>query len=380
VKRENEISMPYDDVRLVAPYTVTDIDSNGQKFERVADVIVDKVDMEEHTSGKNLFTGEEDDWNISEDQRVDPETDQKIYHRYIAGTRTVIEWPWQQDKPAEDGQEKPKTNEDDSQGIMQKSLKSLQSLLPSGKAKEAKRIAAQEDQQKKREQMAEQQREARKNILAKPREKDPREYEDDTPRNVVEINEMDMDNAGLFRPTLLYPTMPVSIITELRDLRAKEVDEKAIDKDERIEQLRAQRRERVQKEKEQIAARIASMKTPMQIRRDLEQAKKQKHDLAAPTAPSEALLRVLGKQMDKNERLRKEIKVSRAEGLARMEQERTRMQEEKAAKKAHVQEAIAEKRARIQKAAEERTRMREVKGRQVWKGRHEAKAVHELNV
>lgn len=263
-------------------------------------MIVEAIDMERHTQGIDPFTGKYS-YNIPKEHQVDPKTEEVIWHRYVAGTRQPIEWPWEESrqKKADDarrpGAEKPENKdtdlmqnlEEEKTGGVTDILKKANPLnwLRGDKAEKKTEVvskAADEDN-------LTETYNPETEIRTRPRESEPVEHADDTPRNIVEsVN---------FIPYLIYRPLPETIGEELAGL-AKE--QKEIDAEKEVE-LRVQRKAAVAEkklEKERIlAARISSMKTPMQLRWELEQVKKVKYDPKAPQPASEDLLLALGKHM-----------------------------------------------------------------------------------
>jgi large subunit ribosomal protein L24 len=92
-KREFNFPFNVNDLRLVVPMTVTEL-RDGRPVKVQQDVIVDKITLERYTRGVDPYTGTRTSKNtIPEEHRKDPKTDLPIYHRYIAGTRHIVEWP-----------------------------------------------------------------------------------------------------------------------------------------------------------------------------------------------------------------------------------------------------------------------------------------------
>lgn len=92
-KREFNFPFNVNDLRLVVPMSVTEI-HDGRPVKVQQDVIVDKVVLEKYTRGLNPYTGERSHNNvILPEHRINPKTNEPVYHRYIAGTRHVIDWP-----------------------------------------------------------------------------------------------------------------------------------------------------------------------------------------------------------------------------------------------------------------------------------------------
>lgn len=277
---------------------------NGEQVRR--DVIVEAVDMEKHVSGANPFTGEEDT-AIPEEQQVDPVTEQPIWHRYIAGTRTPILWPWEtsKQKKLDDAQRKDATNEEKEAEKPTNEEKSLlqkvnpMNLLPGRKQKEKElaeaKLAAQEPTAEDEDYFTTPENVTR----GKPRKYEPADYPDDTNRNEVE---MDGPEYNPFIPTLLYSPLPPSIAEELSDLKESANKETADREKESSLTTIIEEKRRIRNEK--VAAREQAnkdrMKTPMQIRWELEQAKKVKYDPTQPIAAPENLLLALGAHMAAN--------------------------------------------------------------------------------
>ena len=72
---------------------VTEI-RDGHPVNVQQDVIVDNIQLELYTKGIDPYTGERTRENtIPPDNYMDPKTNEPIYHRYIAGTRQLIDWP-----------------------------------------------------------------------------------------------------------------------------------------------------------------------------------------------------------------------------------------------------------------------------------------------
>jgi large subunit ribosomal protein L24 len=128
-KREFNFPFNVNDLRLVVPMTVTEL-RDGRPVKVQQDVIVDKITLERYTRGVDPYTGTRTSKNtIPEEHRKDPKTDLPIYHRYIAGTRHVIEWPLETsvddlELPEEDVKNTP----EESQGIGAKVRKGLSML------------------------------------------------------------------------------------------------------------------------------------------------------------------------------------------------------------------------------------------------------------
>jgi large subunit ribosomal protein L24 len=299
-KHEFEVPIPYEDVRLVIPDDVYQT-VGGRTVKSRQDVIVDAIDMERHTRGIDPFTGQYS-YNIPKEHQVDPKTEEVIWHRYVAGTRQAIEWPWEESRQKKlDDARRP--------GGKAEIKKAHTDLLDPEKKrgvadvlKKANPLTWFRGEEKKEDANAKSVAEQEENTPNyndynpenqyrwKPQDRVP-DYDDDTPRNLVEISE-----AEEFIPTLVYPPMPETVAEELgnwkREVEKKEYDEK------RAAELREERRRASKLDKErELQKRIESMKTPMQVRWELQQKQKQKHDPIAPQPDSQDLLLALGQHM-----------------------------------------------------------------------------------
>lgn len=269
------------------------------------DVIVDAVDLEKHTRGTNPFTGEEDERNISEEHQVDPTTEEVIWHRYISGTREPIEWPWEKSEQKKEDEKRrncgDKGGEIEEEQDVEKSkvegkgissfVRTLGGLRKDPKAKEQEESKPLTPKHGDRLERLNPESVTR----AKPRERELPGHDDDTTRNLVEI----LDTAPeYFVPTLVYPPMPNSVIEELRDERARRYGPASKENTAEDRQVARQQAEEAKEETRQ--KRINSMKTPLQIRWELEQAKKAKCDPTSPPQLPEGLLLALGNHMKAN--------------------------------------------------------------------------------
>ncbi|KAF3032603.1 hypothetical protein E8E12_003252 [Didymella heteroderae] len=309
-RRESEMPIPMDDLRLVVPYASTSFSPNGQNV--YEDVIVDNVVMERHTTGIDPFTGTDyGNAEIPKEHQYDPETALPIFHRYIAGTRYRIAWPWETEKkPKASDSTLPAPNEKAAQGWLSKTLGTLRhpiTTLQSWRSQPAKkqRVKRAEgpvsvDTLESRVETIEA-REARKQRSAILRSEDPK-YKDahdvvDTTRNIVEGSES-------MSYTLVAPPFPETLSQELRGdifelrqearndteaphkpVRAKYMSEKAL-----AAQEFAQRKARA----------AERMKTPMQLRWEQEQAKKKLAKKDGPAVDTDTLLAALGQHMAAN--------------------------------------------------------------------------------
>ncbi|KAF2833970.1 hypothetical protein CC86DRAFT_339661 [Ophiobolus disseminans] len=307
-KRANEVPIPMNDVRLVVPYEMTEIlrlfdKATGNVEETLTkvckDVIVDKVFMERHTTGIDPFTGKDyGDAEIPKDHQYDPRTSLPIFHRYIAGTQHRIEWPWEKPKVVEDtGLIEEDTP--DRPGFLSRtwstvrhpinSLKSMTSKKPENKAPKAADGEAMFTA--KRLEDAKQQA----SIKKLPKSKDPglaAAYDDiDTTRNIVE----DADSMAY---TLVAPPFPDTLGAELRDDIAS-FERAALEDKDSPRPLKFKRRSRMGDLMGGIArAKLLAaqkMKTPMQLRWEMEQARKIKKKETEPLVSTSELLEALNR-------------------------------------------------------------------------------------
>lgn len=298
-KHENEVPLPLADVRLVIPY---ELSQQGQK--RYSDVMVDKIFMERHTTGIDPYTGTDyGDAEIPENHQYDPQTGLPIFHRYIAGTRHRIEWPWEREEDFEDNFVTEESAED-RQSWLRKTMGTIRHPITSikswrGQSKQESTGAGKIEGTPAAELETIEQREMEKRRRERPRSNDPNlpeAYDTDTTRNIVE-------GADSMSYTIIAPPFPDTLGEELRG----EVHDFAIEvkkdpeaprnsvKVKRTSDQGVIARE-VAKEKQRAAER---MKTPMQLRWELEHAKKLQAQKKSPLVETDALLTALGQHMQK---------------------------------------------------------------------------------
>ncbi|KAI4652291.1 hypothetical protein J4E93_002490 [Alternaria ventricosa] len=304
-KIENEVPMPLSNVRLVVP---AEIDQGSQK--RYEDVVVEKIYMERHTTGIDPYTGTDyGNDTIPEEHQYDPRTGLPIFHRYIAGTRQRLEWPWER---VEDTGNVGTTKETgkDKQTLVRRALAKVSqpfTSLSSWRSKN-KENQAQQDATNSRSpvdfeaKFAEIQRQEQERFKsAAPISIDPElpsAYEVDTRRNIVEGSQS-------MAYTLVAPPFPDTLAEELRgDIHEFSIKAKK-DRD-----PEAPRPIKIAKHSEQgvVAREIAkqqhraaqAMKTPMQLRWELEHQKKVQSQKEKPLVDQESLLAALGQHMQKS--------------------------------------------------------------------------------
>ena len=121
-----------------------------------------------------------------------------------------------------------------------------------------------------------------------------------------------------FVPTLVYPPMPESVIEELEDTYLN-FSERVKRDPVAAEEYRAQRKAEEEAKLREREARIQAMKTPMQVKWELAQAKKPKYDPKQPTLPSQALLVALGQHMAmKGKKLDRQTALKASENARKM--------------------------------------------------------------
>jgi large subunit ribosomal protein L24 len=302
--------MPYDNVRLLVPWDVEYETKDGTIVKERQDVIVDAIELEKHTTGRNPFTGEVNQPIIPEEHQVDPTTEEVIWHRYIAGTRQPIEWPWEESRQKEMDEKRRKRNEQGDEAVEEDAGKSAtEGSQGAGGFLRTANPMNWLRKNKSSDQDAQVSKESEGNHLApdydvenqhraRPREFEPPAYDDDTGRNIIEIDENHPDH---FVPTLVYPPMPETVAEELRDTHISHINRKRVENQLSPEELKAERAARKAEKEAAKQRRLDSMKTPMQIRWDLEQAKKAKYDPNNPTPPPADLLLALGRHMEANQ-------------------------------------------------------------------------------
>jgi large subunit ribosomal protein L24 len=302
--RENEAPIPLANLRLVVPYATTSYSSEGaQAITSAQDVVVDKIYMERHTTGIDPFTGTDyGDAEIPAKHQYDPQTGLPIFHRYIAGTRHRIEWPWETEKTARNSNKAPKKKTEHQTWLgktlstLRHPITTLQRLTGTSSNSSAPRIVEPESDEPLLTQLETVEAKRQQKLRAKPRTKAEKTdaYEIDTTRNIVE-------GAESMSYTLVAPPFPETLGAELRG----DIHDFAIaarkDQDNPYNAIRPSRSTPQQqaalellKQKREAALK---MKTPMQVRWEAEQAKKK---ATAPAVNTDMLLQALGKHMIKS--------------------------------------------------------------------------------
>lgn len=293
--REWSAPISIDDVRLVVPQTI-----NGIR----RDVIVEKLEIERHTSGLNLFTGNEEK-DIPEAQQVDPETGETIWHRYISGTRTRIPWPWEETaQKKQDARENEGVDDSLLEGEKTKSLGTAEarnggSLTISERIGRAvglgKSRKSAETKTKSPETTAATDDVPEGTVFTKPRTQEPRVNVGDTTRNFIED-----ETYKSWMPSLRYEPFPSSILEEVAgpEWKRNKIDRDAEDFEQRLAEMRLEKTQIKAEKKSTVQAHIDTMKTPLEVKWELAQAAKAKqHDPRAPPQVPESLLSAIGQHI-----------------------------------------------------------------------------------
>ena len=293
-----------DSVKLVVPYASTSSSPTGQSI--YEDVIVDNILFERHTTGIDPFTGTDyGDAEIPKEHQYDPETGLPIFHRYIAGTRYRIAWPWETETKAADSSV-PTPNKKAAQGWLSKTLgtlrhpiTTLQSWRNPSSNKKPRRAPSTLPLSSQVENIEHSQ--LRKQRRANLRSEDPKHKEAhdsvDTTRNIVE-------GSDSMSYTLVAPPFPETLGQELRGDIVELNTNARHDSDAPYKPIRGKYmspKAQAAQEFAQKKARAAErMKTPMQLRWEQEQVKKQVARKESPAVDTDTLLAALGQHMSAN--------------------------------------------------------------------------------
>ncbi|KAF2273243.1 uncharacterized protein EI97DRAFT_436298 [Westerdykella ornata] len=276
-KMESAFPLDYSAVRLVIP-KVFERTVGGRTIKETRDVIVEDIIMEKHTSGVDPFT-RETVLEIPKEHQVDPHTGKAIWHRYIAGTREPIPWPWEKE-PQQDEDDLPEAAEPEKTGV--KSL--LEKANPLTWFGKGKKDGAVSEPSSTSTPEQEETYDPKKMVRGEPNEYEPPDFDDDTTRNYVDEK--------TFVPVLTSLPIPPTVIEELnlsyRYLREHQLERRAANQ---------AAKEAKERERQARIDALARMKTPMQIRYELMQAKKIKYDPKSPAPPHAQLLAALGKHI-----------------------------------------------------------------------------------
>jgi len=274
---------------------------------------VDKLVMERHTTGIDPFT----DINYGKDEfpkehRFDPETGLPIFKRYIAGTRSIVQWPWEFDPEEHKGIDQQEESSSDvkseaAKGRLRRSIDWVKStsstatkaVLSSTKKREEE-LERKKQEQDDRELLTIEKgiQEAQEQPYPKSKEERVQpDSDDDTGRNYAEVT----PETRSFYPTLVYPPFPNELSTELaQDIRIQSwADAKDKSGSNTTGQDLARKfREKKEAEERVEVEKLEVMKTPMQLRWEVEREKKLREE--KPLVQTEALLLALGSHMQAN--------------------------------------------------------------------------------
>ncbi|KAF2848968.1 hypothetical protein T440DRAFT_453387 [Plenodomus tracheiphilus IPT5] len=303
-KHEAERPIDIADVRLVVPY-----ERNQGGVRSYTDAIVEQVQMERHTTGIDPFTGTDyGDAEIPKDHQYDPKTGLPIFHRYIAGTRQRIQWPWETRNALEYNEftlKAGKRTRKNKKSLIQRTISTIRHPITSIKSWTSRPAAKKRIIPKRRltpqekDQLRQKRFDARELKRQKPiprsQKTERREtfFGVDSTRNIVE-------NADSTWYTLVEPPFPQTLSEELRgDIHDRKIEvRKAPDAPPKVKI----KRENVVGKAVSVARQrgVQSMKTPMQLRWEMEQARKLADQKKNPLVETEALLAALGEHMVKS--------------------------------------------------------------------------------
>lgn len=306
-RHRSEVPMPMAHVRLVVPYESTQ--DGVRKFE---DVIVEELYMERHTTGIDPFNGTDyGDAAIPEHHQYHPSTGLPIFHRYIAGTKNCIEWPWES-KATLDNDDLPsfQPQPQSEKSLLRKALGTLRHPITSLKSWTSKPTAetatnVKDEVPEPREpkwvrKLASIERAEANKTKAKLRTRWPDgkpDYGRQGTKNII------VKGAPSMSYSLVAPPFPDTLGIELRHNIHSHNSEvrSAPDAPPRIKFKRDSAPALAVRDAAIAKQRAADrMKTPMQLRWEIEQAKKKAEKKAKPLVQTEALLVALGQHMRKN--------------------------------------------------------------------------------
>jgi large subunit ribosomal protein L24 len=296
-KHESAVPIPLDHVRLVVPGEI--IQGSTKRY---GDVMVEKIFMERHTTGIDPYNGTDyGDAEVPKHHQYDPRTGLPIFNRYISGTQHRIEWPWErvEDELAES--EAPEESPEERRTwrtTLTQPFTSLARWRSKNKEVESAKQGEQLSAAEKFQEIELEEKNKARDMVPRSQDPDlPHAYDNiDTTRNNVE---------GLsVRYSLVSPPFPDTLGEELRsDIRdfseklRKDPDApRASIKIPRNSEQGVLARE-VAKAKHKAAE---AMKTPMQLRWELEHKKKVDNLKKNPLVQEEELLAVLGQHIQKS--------------------------------------------------------------------------------
>ncbi|KAH7389509.1 hypothetical protein DE146DRAFT_166020 [Phaeosphaeria sp. MPI-PUGE-AT-0046c] len=320
-KRLSEVPISMDDLRLVIPYEITKTE-DGETVKVREDVIVDAITMKQHTTGVDPYTNVDyGNAEFPKEHRYDPQTGLPIFHRYIAGTNHRIEWPWETEKSIEDSGVTEEAQVDSQAkwrklaGAVLQPRTSLKRWMGNDAKSATGTMAAVETSEKEiAERTAEIEREVKvASRTAKPSSQDPRHNsawdEIDTPADII-------SGSPSMQYTLVAPPFPDSLGEELRG-HIHELNSEARKNQHKDDVAPVTKKaKKAKKSTEQSAAAneltkakhaaAQRMKTPMQLRWEMEHAKKIKQQKTAPLVSMDKLMGAVGKHLQRNKQAKQE--------------------------------------------------------------------------
>jgi large subunit ribosomal protein L24 len=300
------VPLPLSHVRLVIPSEIT---KGAQKIYK--DVIVEKIFMERHTTGIDPYTGTDyGSAEIPKHHQYDPSNGLPIFHRYIAGTQHRLEWPWERKEDVEDAGV---TEEEgtDNQTKLRKFMGGIVAPRDTfrrwreSRNKDKEIVEAEKGKTPTEEFMEIEEAQAKKEKKAEPKAKDsnaPDAYDGvDTTRNIVQGSES-------VAYTLVHLPFPDTLGDELRthihdyNIEAKREAKKDPEASPFIKigptsKKRVLAMEKVREEQRMRMRAAEAMKTPMQLRWELEQRRKVEKSKREPLVDEESLLVALGEEV-----------------------------------------------------------------------------------
>jgi len=303
-KRLGMPTVGLNDMRLVIPYRITIKAADGTPRHTYQDVIVDDIIMERHTIGLDPFTGiDHGDKEFPANHRFDPETGLPLFNRYIAGTRRRIHWPWEKSDDstgdvavstdADITEEKPSVL-----STIRHPVKSLKRLLSKPKATTVATNAPENADEAESERIdALIETNNREASVPKPDKEKHTEWAENTGPHKAEPS----DNNRSFYPTIVYPPHPNDLSVELAsNIREKRwADSKDQNKSVVRDTIEKQKSEKEIAELERKKALMDSMKTPLQLRWELERVKRLEAEKVTQVDRG-TLLAALGAHMQKS--------------------------------------------------------------------------------
>jgi large subunit ribosomal protein L24 len=272
------------------------------------DVIVDKVFMEQHTTGVDPFTGR--DYGASEfpkEHRYDPVTGLPIFHRYIAGTKERIYWPDEKKEVKERGA--PETQQKEVKRSLWDKIRGKNKQVSTSKPttkprREAKGLSMAEKTEKR--ELKTEMHELRKSLKpVRPKSQKVDEYDvydADTTRNVIDATETMTYN-------IVQPPFPETLGEELRThmkdfAAAQRKDQDVVAPTKKPVKFMTEAAVAASEQGEAKRVAALKMKTPMQLRWESEQAQKIKQREESPLVSTDELMAALGQHIEQQKTLK----------------------------------------------------------------------------